>query len=145
MRSPVPAERGKAVILLPGRWRRPYHDDPRNLPIVSKLANRSNVSICFYTIPFGPVAMELDETFPLAETESFDSDDPRMYEQKAEQVAAWVKRLSPKQVFLISEGEYGATLGKELSGATSKLKVIRVQAKRPRPDLIVGLIIRQLS
>jgi len=87
--------------------------------------------------------MELDETFPLAQTESFDSHDPRMYEQKAEQVAAWVKRLSPKQVFLISEGEYGATLGKELSRATPKLKVIRVQAKGSKPDRTVGSIIRR--
>jgi len=89
--------------------------------------------------------MELDETFPLAQTESFDSHDPRMYGQKAEQVAAWAKRLSPKQVFLISEGEYGTTLGKELSGSTPKLKVIRVQAKGSKPDRTVGSIIRRLG
>src|SRR5439155_1413894 len=94
-RARVPVERGKSVVLLPGRWRRPYHEDPRNLPIVSKLANRSNASICFYTVPFGPVPMELDETFPLAQTESFDSREPTMYEERARQVAAWVKRLSP--------------------------------------------------
>src|SRR5436853_311422 len=72
----VPVERGRSVVLLPGRWRRPYHEDPRNLPIVSKLTNRPNVSICFYTVPFGPVPIELDETFPLAQTESFDSHEP---------------------------------------------------------------------
>jgi len=144
-RSRVPVERGKAVVLLPGRWRRPYHEDPRNLPIVSKLASRSNVSICFYTIPFGPVPMELDETFPLAQTESFDSHDSRIYEQRAEQVAAWVKRMSPKQVFLISEGEYGVMLREELSGAATKAKVIRIQAKGSKPDLTVHSIILQLG
>jgi 7-cyano-7-deazaguanine tRNA-ribosyltransferase len=144
-RSRVPIERGKAVVLLPGRWRRPYHEDPRNLPIVSKLANRSNVSICFYTIPFGPVPMELDETFPLAQTESFDSHDPRMYEERAGQVAAWVKRLSPKHVFLVSEGEYGVTLGKELSGAAPKLRVIRIGAKGSKPDRTVNSIIQRLG
>jgi 7-cyano-7-deazaguanine tRNA-ribosyltransferase len=144
-RSRVPVERGKAVVLLPGRWRRPYHEDPRNLPIVSKLANRSNVSICFYTIPFGPVPMELDETFPLAQTESFDSHDPIMYKQRAEQVAASVRRLSPKQVFLVSEGEYGVALGEELSGGTMKLAVTKIQAKGSKPDRTVGSIIRQLG
>jgi hypothetical protein len=89
--------------------------------------------------------MELDETFPLAQTESFDSNDPRIYEQRAEQVAAWVKRLSPKQVFLISEGDYGVTLGEELSGAAMKAKVMRIQAKGSKPDLTVGSIIRQLG
>jgi hypothetical protein len=144
-RSRIRVERGEAIVLLPGRWRRPYHDDPRNRPIVSKLSNRSNVSICFYTIPFGPVPLELDETFPLAQTESFDSRDPIMYKRRALEVAEWVERLSPKQVFLVSEGEYGVTLGRELSGRTMKLKVIRIQAKGSKPDRTVGSIIEQLS
>ncbi len=144
-RSRVPIQRGRAVVLLPGRWRRPYHEDPRNLPIVSKLANRSNVSLCFYTIPFGPVPMELDETFPLAQTESFDSRDPIMYQQRAGQVAAWVKRLLPEQVFLVSEGEYGVTLGKELSGAVPRLKVLRIEAKGSKPDRTVSSIIQRIG
>jgi 7-cyano-7-deazaguanine tRNA-ribosyltransferase len=144
-RSRVPIERGKAVVLLPGRWRRPYHEDPRNLPIVSRLANRSNVSICFYTIPFGPVPMELDETFPLAQTESFDSHDPMMYARKARQVVGWVRRLSPKQVFLVSEGEYGVTLGKELSGVAPKPKIIGIRAKGSKPDQTVSSIIQRLG
>jgi 7-cyano-7-deazaguanine tRNA-ribosyltransferase len=144
-RSRVPVERGRAVVLLPGRWRRPYHEDPRNLPIVSKLANRSNVLICFYTIPFGPVPMELDETFPLAQTESIDSQDPRVYKQRAIQVAEWIRRLSPKEVFLVSEGEYGVTLRKELVGARMKVSVSRIQAKGSKPDRTVGSIIRKLG
>src|SRR5947199_6342179 len=94
-KSRIPMERGKAVVLLPGRWRRPYHEDPRNLPIVSKLANRSNVYICFYTIPFGPVPMDLDETFPFTQTDCSDDHDQIVYEQRAQRVAAWTKRLSP--------------------------------------------------
>jgi 7-cyano-7-deazaguanine tRNA-ribosyltransferase len=144
-RSRVPIERGKDLVLLPGRWRRPYHDDPRNMPIVSKLANRPNVSVCFYTIPFGPVPMELDETFPLAQTESFDSQDLRIYQQKAEQVKTWIKRFSPKQVFLVSEGRFGATLATELSGVAWKLRVIRIDAKGSKPDRTVGSIIHQLG
>jgi len=144
-RSRVPVERGKAIVLLPGRWRRPYHDDPRNLPIVSKLANNSTVSICFYAIPFGPVPMELDETFPLAQTESSDNHDLRVYEQRARQVAAWVKRLSPSQVFLVSEGEYGAAIGKELSRTTHRLKIIGIQPKGSKPERTVGSIIQRLG
>jgi 7-cyano-7-deazaguanine tRNA-ribosyltransferase len=144
-RSRVPIERGKAVVLLPGRWRRPYHEDPRNLPIVSKLANKPNVSICFYTIPFGPVPMELDETFPLAQTESYDSHDPITYQRRAREVGAWLKRLSPKRTFLVSEGEYGLAIEKELSEVTSLLKVIRIRLKGSKPDRTVGTIIQRLS
>src|SRR5207249_5875438 len=143
-KSRIPMERGKAVVLLPGRWRRPYHEDPRNLPMVSKLANRPNVSICFYTIPFGPVPMELDETFPLAQTESFDSHEPTIYEKKARQVAAWVNRLSPKQVLLVSEGQYGGALRKQLAGATRQLKVIGIQPKGSKPENTVSSIIQRL-
>jgi len=143
-RSRVPIEGRKAVVLIPGRWRRPYHEDPRNLPIVSKLANRPNVSICFYTIPFGPVPMELDETFPLAQTESYDSHDPITYQQRAREVAAWLKRLSPKQTFLVSEGEYGLAIEKELSAVTPLLKIIRIQLKGSKPDRTVGTIIQRL-
>ena len=144
-RSRVPRQRGKAVVLLPGRWRRPYHEDPRNLPIVGKLANRSNVSICFYTLPFGPVPMELDETFPLAQTESFDSREPIMYKRRAGEVAAWVRWLSPKETFLVSEGDYGETIAKELSLAVSKLKVIRIETNGSKPDLTASSIIQGLG
>jgi hypothetical protein len=89
--------------------------------------------------------MELDETFPLAQTESFDSHDPIMYKQRAEQVTVWVKQLSPKQVFLVSEDEFGVALGKELSGRNMKLKVTRIQAEGSKPDRTVGSIIRRLG
>ena len=141
----IPVERGKVVVLLPGRWRRPYHEDPRNLPIASKLANNSNILVCFYTIPFGPVPMELDETFPLAQTESFDSQDPAMYRQRAELVATWVKRLSPKQVFHVSEGDYGVATEKELNRTTRNLRAIRIPAKGSKPDRTAASIIEYLG
>jgi 7-cyano-7-deazaguanine tRNA-ribosyltransferase len=141
----IPLERKRSVVLLPGRWRRPYHEDPRNLPIVSKLANKPEAFVCFYTIPFGPVPMELDETFPLAQTESFDSHEPAMYTKRAKQVAAWVRRSSPKQVFLVSEGEYGVSVGKELSRGKVRPIVIRITLGNSRSDRTVRSIIRRLS
>jgi hypothetical protein len=60
-------------------------------------------------------------------------------------VAAWVKRLLPQQVFLVSEGEYGVALGKELSGAVPKLKVIRIEAKGLKPDRTVKSIIQRIG
>jgi len=88
--------------------------------------------------------MDLDETFPLAQTESSDDHDQIVYEQRAQRVAAWTKRLSPKQVFLVAEGDYGAAIRKELAGATRQLKVIGIRAKGSKPDRTVSLIIQQL-
>jgi hypothetical protein len=137
-------ERKRSIVLLPGRWRRPYHDDPRNLPIASKLANRPEAVLCFYTVPFGPVPIELDETFPLAQTESFDGHDPARYAQRAKQVAAWVKHLSPKQVFLVSEGEYGRIVGEELSRRAVRPIIIRILGGS-KPDRTARSIVRRLS
>ncbi len=143
-RSRVPAERGTTLVLLPGRWRRPYHEDPRNLPIINKIANWPGVFILFYSIPFGPVPMELDETFPLAQTESHENHDPAIYRQRAAQVSGSVKRSAPKRVFLLSEGEYGKKVEEELKGMALKLAVIRV-TNRSKPDRMAGSIVRGLN
>jgi 7-cyano-7-deazaguanine tRNA-ribosyltransferase len=138
-RSRIPVQRKRVVVLLPGRARRPYHEDPRNLPIVSKLANKPILTILFYTIPFGPVPIELDETFPLAQTESFDNQDPATYRQKAEEVSECVRRSSPKIVLLFSEGEYGRILREELAPLRPKPRIITVPTKS-KPDLIERVI-----
>ena len=141
----VPTNRGKAVVLLPGRWRRPYHEDPRNMPIVSKLLNRADASVLFYTIPFGPVPMELDETFPLAQTESFDNGDTATYEKRASQVLTSVKRSSPRQVVILSEGKYGKALGKEITKAIPRSRLTIVPSSELNPNLVVTKILRALG
>lgn len=144
-RSLVRLDRRKTVVLIPGRWRRPYHEDPRNMPIVGKLANKQNVTILFYTVPFGPVPIELDETFPLAQTESFDGHNLMMYEKRAEQIATLVRQLSPKQVFLLSEGEYGLILRKELERINPKPRVTKIQLEGSKPDHVTTTIIRKMN
>ena len=141
----VPVEKGRTVVLLPGRWRRPYHEDPRNLPIVNKLLNRADVSVFFYTIPFGPVPVELDETFPLAQTESFDDENPGTYKSRATKVVISVKRLSPKRVVLLSEREYGKVVGKEVIRAFPRSKVIIIQISDSIPKGVVTRTIRALN
>ena len=143
-KSLIPVEKKKAVVLLPGRWRRPYHEDPRNLPIVSKLLNRADATVCFYTIPFGPVPMELDETFPLAQTESFDDRDPNSYGTRAIQVAGSVRQLSSKRVIILSEGEYGKTVAKEVTKAFPRGKVTIIQIGESIPKRAVTRTVRAL-
>ena len=136
-KSWIPVERQKAVVLLPGRWRRPYHEDPRNMPIVGKLLNRPDALVWFYTIPFGPVPAELDETFPLAQTESFDNGDPANYQARAVQVATSIRRLSPKRVVILREGDYGKTVAKELARKFSKSRVVVIPISDSIPKSVV--------
>ena len=144
-KSWTPVEKNKPVVLLPGRWRRPYHEDPRNMPIVSKLLNRPDAIVWFYTIPFGPVPVELDETFPLAQTESIDNRDLANYERRAIQVAASLRRLSPKRVIILREGEFGNTVAKELTKMFSKTKIVVIPIADSIPKSVVARTVRALS
>jgi 7-cyano-7-deazaguanine tRNA-ribosyltransferase len=144
-KSLIPVEKSTAVVLLPGRWRRPYHEDPRNMPIVSKLLNRSDATVCFYTIPFGPVPVELDETFPLAQTESFDNGDPANYRAKATLIARFAGRLLPRRVIMLSEGEYGKTVAKELTKVFPRNKVTIIRISDSIPKGVVTRTVRALS
>ena len=144
-RSWIPLEKRKKIVLLPGRWRRPYHEDPRNMPIVSKLLNRADAKLWFYTIPFGPVPMELDETFPLAQTESFDDGSSANYETRAIQIASSFRRLAPKSIVILSEGEYGKAVAKELTREFPKAKVTIILIRDSIPSSVVARTVRALG
>lgn len=144
-KSWIPVERNRSVVLLPGRWRRPYHEDPRNMPIAGKLLNRPDTLVWFYTIPFGPVPAYLDETFPLAQTESFENRDPANYAARAVQVATSIKRLSPNRVIILCEGDYGKTVAKELGRKFSKSKLVVIPISDSIPKSIVARTLRPLN
>ena len=144
-KSWIPIERDRAVVLLPGRWRRPYHEDPRNMPIVGKLLNRPDALVWFYTIPFGPVPADLDETFPLAQTESFDNGDSSNYERRAVQVATSIRRLSPKRVIILCEGDYGRIVAEELARKFSKHKMVVIPISDSIPKSVVARTLRALN
>ncbi len=138
-------ERGKALLLLPGRWRRPYREDPRYRSTVSRFQDDKRFRILFYSIPFGPVPLELDETFPVAQTESMDPRDPGLYEAKAEKVARLVRRLSPRLVFLSKEGDYGELLEKEVRRFLPKSRVFSARGERFRPSTFAKFVERGLT
>jgi 7-cyano-7-deazaguanine tRNA-ribosyltransferase len=121
--------RRRVVILLPGRWRRPYHEDPRYRFIVSHFQNNPAVQLVFYTVPFGPVPLELDETYPLAQTESADPREPALYRVKAQLVTGFLRRLSPQLVFFVRQGELGTFVKEELSSRLAKSKLVTINGE----------------
>ncbi len=136
----VAVPRFKFLLLLPGRWRRPYREDPRYQPIVNHFRNMEDMTICFYSVPFGPVPLELDETYPVAQTESLDPEDSNLYQAKAEMVRDFVRRLSPRSVFLAQEGEYGNAVLKEISKVVPKSRIVSTHGRGLKPDNFAKLI-----
>ncbi len=130
----TPLPRGRVVILLPGKWRRPYREDPRYRSLVSHFHNNSIVQIVFYTLPFGPVPLELDETYPIAQTESVDPGEPAVYRFKAQLVTDLLQRLSPRLVFLVRQGELGSLVQEELSSSLGKSKLVSVNGDGLKPE-----------
>ncbi len=126
--------RRRVVILLPGKWRRPYREDPRYRSLVSHFHNNPIVQIVFYTLPFGPVPLELDETYPIAQTESADPGEPEVYRFKAQLVTDLLRRLSPQLVFLVRQGELGSLVEEELSNSLAKSKLVSVNGEGLKPE-----------
>jgi 7-cyano-7-deazaguanine tRNA-ribosyltransferase len=140
----VPSSPNKLVLLLPGRWRRPYREDSRYRSIVNRFQDEEKVAIVFYSIPFGPVPLELDETYPVAQTESLDSQDPTEYKAKAESVARFITRLKPRLVIFANDGDYGETVERDLLEIKPKMKVVSVPGEKLKPDVFIKLVEKKM-
>jgi 7-cyano-7-deazaguanine tRNA-ribosyltransferase len=138
-------ERGKLVLVLPGRWRRPFHEDPRYQVVANSFDDSPDVSICFYSASWGPVPIELDETFPIAQAEGRDLGDPDLYQSKAIHVARFVKTLRPKRVILVSHGEFGRCVVAELTKTLGKRRVVVLDGERLKPQAIIKSVERKIG
>lgn len=137
--------RGSNLLLIPGRWRRPYREDPRYRPVVTQVRNMERVRVCFYTLPFGPVPLELDETYPVAQTESLDSGDMDAYQSRALMVGDFVRKVSPRIVFLVREGRLGDLVYEEVSKMIPKSRVISVSGRGLKPDRLSRFIYTKVA
>lgn len=137
-------ERKKLVLVLPGRWRRPFHEDPRYESVAKAFDDHPKVSICFYSLTWGPVPIELDETFPIAQTEGPDTGDPIVLRERAKAVSEFVQSLHPGGVILVSDGHYGRAVKTELSKTFAKRTLTVLNGESLKPDAIVKSVERRL-
>ncbi len=138
-------ERGKTVLVLPGRWRRPFHEDPRYQMLAKAFDDHPAMSIWFYSLSWGPVPIELDETFPIAQTEGRDLGDPSLYESKAEDVARLIKKLLPRNVLFVSDGEYGRCVATQLTKTLGKRKIVVLDGNKMKPQTIINSVSRKMA
>ena len=132
--------RRRLILLLPGRWRRPFHDDSRYGLIARSFDDHPKMSICYYSLAFGPVPLELDETFPIAQTESRDSAEPELFESKVSRVVQYVKSIRPIRLIVIEEGEYGKKVANALVKLFGKRQVSILAGEKLKPQAIIRMI-----
>jgi 7-cyano-7-deazaguanine tRNA-ribosyltransferase len=137
-------ERRKFVLVLPGRWRRPFHEDPRYESVAKAFDDHPRVCICFYSLCWGPVPIELDETFPIAQTEGPDEGDAVVLNERAKQVSEFLERLHPRGVVLVSDGDYGRAVTRVLSKSFGKRMVTILNGEKLRPVDIVESVENKL-
>lgn len=133
-------ERRKVLLVLPGRWRRPFHEDPRYQVVVKSFDDNAAISICFYSPTWGPVPIELDETFPIAQTEARDLGEPDLYRSKALDVAKYAKEFLPTRVILVSDGDFGSHVVGELQRSLGKRRVSAIDGENMKPQAIIEAI-----
>jgi 7-cyano-7-deazaguanine tRNA-ribosyltransferase len=138
----VQASSGSIVLLLPGRWRRPYRADPRYRSIVAEFEDRPRVQVVYYTIPFGPVPSELDETYPIAQTEGLDTGDHREHEAKAKIVAEYLKRLRPRMTVIVSEGDFGKAVMIEARKVLPRSRMRLADGQRIKTEALAAIFRR---
>ncbi len=133
-------EKGKVLLLLPGRWRRPFHEDPRYQTVSKSFDDHPAISICYYSLTWGPVPIELDETFPTAQAEGRDSEDTFQYQAKAELVADFVEKLRPRKMILVADGEYGQSVSAATLKRLGRRKVMLLRGDKMKPNAIIESI-----
>lgn len=138
-------EKRKVALLLPGRWRRPFHEDPRFGVIVNHFDEEPKISISFYSTWWGAVPIELDETFPIAQTEGRDAGDPERYDSKAEQVVRFVKTAQPKRVILVSQDDFGRVVAAKIANSMGRKKVSVIDGEKLKPLMIIKAVERRLT
>jgi len=137
-------ERRKFVLVLPGRRRRPFHEDPRYESVSKAFDDHPRVSICFYSLSWGPVPIELDETFPIAQTEGPDEGDALVLNERAKQVSEFLESLHPRRVVLVSDGDYGRAVTRILSKTFAKSMLTIFDGETLRPDDIIKSVEEKL-
>jgi hypothetical protein len=90
------------------------------------------------------VPIELDETFPIAQTEGPDTGDPVVLRERAKNVSEFVQSLHPRGVILVSDGPYGRAVKTELSKTFAKRTLTVLNGESLKPDAIVKSVERKL-
>jgi hypothetical protein len=90
------------------------------------------------------VPIELDETFPIAQTEGPDEGDAVVLNERAKQVSEFLERLHPRGVVLVSDGDYGRAVTRVLSKSFGKRMVTILNGEKLRPVDIVESVENKL-
>lgn len=100
-----PPRGARVLLLLPEPSGRPYHASRELKEALTLTQISKKVHTCVYASPFSIIPLELDETYPLSQTETAHPPDLETAKNTAETVAEYIARQPYKTVILHLESE----------------------------------------
>jgi len=112
-----PPEKAEILLLLPQSSARPYHKSPE---IKRNLGRQEDERIhaCVYAAPFGVVPLEIDDVYPLSQTELVFPPDKETVSSVADAVVTYIRKNPYRIVVLVPEKE---VWGKEIIEECKKI------------------------
>jgi len=109
----TPPRSARILLLLPQTAEKPYHRSSKLKGLLGNTVGKVGVHICFYAAPYGVVPIELDDMYPLSQTEAAFPPDLETIRSTVEAVADYVMKQKYGSVVLHVEDEpLGSSLEK---------------------------------
>ncbi len=99
-RSPPEA---RTLLLLPQTREKPYHESVLFKEISKGIVRDQMVHVCFYAAPYGVVPLELDDSYPLSQTEIELPMDEETKQYVVEEVVEYICQQDYKQILLLAD------------------------------------------
>ena len=97
-------EKAEILLLLPQPSSKPFHKSSQYKKVKKFLEeagiNMEKIHVCFYSIPFGIIPVELDEVYPLSQFEDAKPYNQKMVEEMVKNIVDYVKSKNYKKIFL---------------------------------------------
>jgi len=94
-----PPRRSQILLLLPQVRTKPYHASPQIATLTPILRDR-RIHVCMYGSPYGVVPLELDDVYPLSQTESPTPTDPETERYAASIIQEYVASTNYETIVL---------------------------------------------
>lgn len=106
----APPKEAKILLLIPQTGMKPFHKSNEIIEIRKMLQSLSKecsniIHICFYSIPFGVIPLELDEVYPLSQHETVLPPDKETVEYVGNQVANYICDKTYDNTILLYESK----------------------------------------
>lgn len=91
------------LILLPEPDSKPFHASSQYRKVEKIISSKPNIHICFYTIPFGVIPVELDDIYPLSQYETCPPFNSEMKKSLTESIMEYIQNKKYRETVIYTD------------------------------------------